>query len=53
MQEEQLVASLDKLLLSALDKRASDIHIEPYQNYYRIRMRIDGVLQDIDRKSVV
>ena len=47
MQEEQLVASLDKLLLSALDKRASDIHFEPYQNYYRIRMRIDGVLQDM------
>ena len=47
MQEEQLVASLDKLLLSALDNRASDIHFEPYQNYYRIRMRIDGVLQDM------
>ncbi|MCX8665401.1 MULTISPECIES: GspE/PulE family protein [unclassified Gilliamella] len=47
MQEEQLVASLDKLLLSALDKRASDIHFEPYHNYYRIRMRIDGVLQDM------
>lgn len=46
MQENQLVESLDKLLLSALDKRASDIHFEPYQNYYRIRMRIDGVLQN-------
>ena len=46
MQEDQLVESLDKLLLSALDKRASDIHFEPYQKYYRIRMRIDGVLQN-------
>jgi len=47
MQEENLVESLDKLLLSALDKRASDIHFEPYQNHYRIRMRIDGVLQNM------
>lgn len=47
MNEEQLVESLDKLLLSALDKRASDIHFEPYLHHYRIRMRIDGVLQDM------
>lgn len=47
MQEENLVESLDKLLLSALDKRASDIHFEPYQHHYRIRMRIDGVLQNM------
>ena len=47
MQEAQLVESLNKLLLSALEKRASDIHFEPYHQYYRIRMRIDGVLQNI------
>ncbi|NUE95465.1 Flp pilus assembly complex ATPase component [Gilliamella sp. ESL0232] len=47
MQEEQLIESIDKLLLEALDKRASDIHFEPYQHSYRIRMRIDGVLHDM------
>ncbi|MFQ1017175.1 ATPase, T2SS/T4P/T4SS family [Gilliamella sp. BG7] len=47
MQEEQLIESIDKLLLGALDKRASDIHFEPYQHSYRIRMRIDGVLHDM------
>ncbi|KFA59308.1 hypothetical protein A9G34_00415 [Gilliamella sp. Choc4-2] len=47
MQEEQLIESIDKLLLEALSKRASDIHFEPYQNSYRIRMRIDGVLQEM------
>ncbi|OCG03082.1 GspE/PulE family protein [Gilliamella sp. wkB112] len=47
MQEDQLVDSIDKILLDALVKRASDIHFEPYQHSYRIRMRIDGVLQDM------
>ena len=47
MQEDQLVDSIDKLLLKALKKRASDIHFEPYQQSYRIRMRIDGVLHTI------
>lgn len=47
MQEDQLVEGIDKLLLEALIKRASDIHFEPYQHSYRIRMRIDGVLQDM------
>ena len=47
IQEDQIVESVDKLLLSALEKRASDIHFEPYQHNYRIRMRIDGVLQNM------
>ncbi|OCG40463.1 hypothetical protein A9G28_08040 [Gilliamella sp. Fer1-1] len=47
MQEDQLIESIDKLLLEALDKRASDIHFEPYLHSYRIRMRIDGVLHDM------
>lgn len=53
MQEDQLVDSIDKLLLDALVKRASDIHFEPYQHSYRIRMRIDGVLQDMLSPSLV
>ena len=47
IQEDKVVESVDKLLLSALEKRASDIHFEPYQHNYRIRMRIDGVLQNM------
>ena len=47
IQEDKVVESVDKLLLSALQKRASDIHFEPYQHNYRIRMRIDGVLQNM------
>ena len=35
------------MLLESIRRGASDIHIEPYENDYRIRLRIDGVLYDI------
>jgi protein transport protein HofB len=39
------VEKIDALLNQALQKRASDIHIEPQENAVRIRLRVDGVLQ--------
>ncbi|PLR41015.1 type II secretion system protein GspE [Chimaeribacter californicus] len=36
-----------EMLLLALQRRASDIHLEPYAGRYRLRLRIDGVLQEI------
>ncbi len=33
-----------QIIISALKQRASDIHFEPYEHHYRIRMRIDGLL---------
>jgi general secretion pathway protein E len=36
--------SLNSLLRFAVQKRASDIHLEPYQESYRVRLRIDGSL---------
>ena len=38
---------LTRTLQSALEQRASDIHIEPADNAYRIRLRIDGVLHPL------
>lgn len=38
---------LARTLQSALEQRASDIHIEPADNAYRIRLRIDGVLHPL------
>jgi type IV pilus assembly protein PilB len=35
------------ILAQAVGTKASDIHIEPYENYVRVRFRIDGVLHDI------
>jgi len=34
------------ILLNAVKKGASDIHIEPYEKSYRVRYRVDGVLQE-------
>ncbi len=42
-----VVKLVNKILFQAVHGRASDIHIEPYENETRIRFRIDGVLRDI------
>lgn len=39
---------VEELLVLALEKKASDIHIEPFQGNAKIRMRIDGMLLPID-----
>lgn len=41
------VAWLDETLLQALRRRASDIHIEPGEDAFRVRLRIDGVLHPL------
>jgi general secretion pathway protein E len=38
---------VNKIFFQAVKSRASDIHIEPYENAARVRFRIDGVLHDI------
>jgi type IV pilus assembly protein PilB len=45
--EAPVVKLVATLMSDAVDKRASDIHIEPYENRLRVRFRIDGVLQDV------
>ncbi len=42
-----IVRFVNKLLLDAIKKDASDIHIEPYEKKTRIRLRVDGVLHEI------
>ncbi len=42
-----VIERINLLLLQALQKRASDIHIEPQQQGVRIRLRVDGVLQKL------
>ena len=44
--EAPVVKIVNLLLLEALDTRASDVHLESYQNGLRVRYRVDGVLQD-------
>ncbi|AOY01552.1 type IV-A pilus assembly ATPase PilB [Jeongeupia sp. USM3] len=42
-----VVKYLQKILLDAINAGASDIHFEPYEKYYRIRYRQDGILREI------
>ncbi|MBE7448408.1 MAG: type IV-A pilus assembly ATPase PilB [Kofleriaceae bacterium] len=44
--EAPVVKLCNAILLSAIKKKASDIHIEPYEKYFRVRFRIDGILQE-------
>jgi len=46
-QEAPVVKLVNNLFVDALHKRASDIHIEPYETAFRIRYRIDGALYPI------
>lgn len=42
-----VVKFIHKMLLDAIGIGASDIHFEPYEKYYRIRYRVDGVLKEV------
>jgi len=45
--EAPVVRFVNKLLLDAVRAGASDIHIEPYEHSYRIRLRSDGILREV------
>jgi type IV pilus assembly protein PilB len=44
--EAPVVKLVNAIMLSAIKKRASDIHVEPYEKSFRVRFRIDGILQE-------
>ena len=46
-EEAPVIKLVNVVLMSAISKGASDIHIEPYEKEYRIRYRIDGILYNI------
>jgi type IV pilus assembly protein PilB len=46
-EEAPVVKLVNALLTDAIKKRASDIHIEPYERVLRVRFRVDGVLHEI------
>jgi type IV pilus assembly protein PilB len=46
VEDAPIVRFLNKILMDAINLGASDIHFEPYEKQYRIRMRVDGVLRD-------
>lgn len=48
-EDAPVVKFVNKILLDAINRGASDIHFEPYETLYRVRFRIDGMLFEIAR----
>ena len=48
-----VVRFIQKVLIDAVNEGASDIHFEPYEKYYRIRVRTDGMLREIAQPPLV
>ncbi|MFD2367648.1 type IV-A pilus assembly ATPase PilB [Pseudoduganella sp. GCM10020061] len=46
VEDAPIVKFLNKILMDALNLGASDIHFEPFEKFYRIRLRVDGVLRE-------
>ncbi|MEW6117912.1 MAG: type II secretion system ATPase GspE [Nitrospirota bacterium] len=46
--EAPIIKLVNMLITRAVESRASDIHIEPFEDELKVRYRIDGVLQDIE-----
>ncbi len=51
-EEAPVIRLVNVLLMSAIQKEASDIHIEPYEKEYRIRYRVDGVLYNVMNPAI-
>ena len=52
VEDAPIVRFVNKVLLDAIKKGASDIHFEPYEKTYRIRLRLDGYLKEIANPPV-
>jgi len=46
VEDAPVVKFVNKILLDAINLKASDIHMEPYEKDFRVRMRIDGMLHE-------
>ena len=46
--EVPVIRLVNQMLLRALESRASDVHIEPFENQLKIRYRIDGILHEVE-----
>ncbi|MGR8979525.1 MAG: type II secretion system ATPase GspE [Gammaproteobacteria bacterium] len=50
--EAPVIKMVNLIMQKAVETKASDIHIEPFEESLKVRLRIDGVLQDIDAPPV-
>jgi type IV pilus assembly protein PilB len=52
VEDAPVVRFLQKMLIDAINLRASDLHFEPYEYHYRVRFRIDGELREITQPPI-
>ncbi len=46
--EAPIIRLVNRLIFNAVEQKASDIHFEPFENEFKARYRIDGVLHDVE-----
>jgi len=51
-QEAPIIRLVNRLIARAVEDRASDIHFEPFERSFRVRYRLDGMLQEIENPPV-
>ena len=47
VEDAPVVRFVNKVLLDAIKRGASDVHFEPYEKIFRVRTRLDGVLSEV------
>jgi type IV pilus assembly protein PilB len=52
VEDAPVVRFLHKMLVDAINMRASDLHFEPFEFHYRVRFRIDGELKEITQPPI-
>ncbi len=52
VEDAPVVKFLHKMLIDAINLRASDLHFEPYEFHYRVRFRVDGELREITQPPI-
>jgi type IV pilus assembly protein PilB len=53
VEDAPIVRFVNKVLVDAIKSGASDIHFEPYEKYYRVRTRLDGLLSEIAKPPIM
>jgi len=53
VEDAPVVKYIQKILLDAISSGASDVHFEPYEKFYRVRYRLDGILMEIAQPPLV
>jgi type IV pilus assembly protein PilB len=53
VEDAPVVRFVNKILLDAIKRGASDVHFEPYEKYFRVRTRLDGVLSEVAQPPVI